>query len=165
MCKRGRGRERERERERLIPKQAPHCQCRAHCGARTHELWDHDLSWNQESDAYPTEPPRCPASWFLGWGLNILLVKFKHLLSIYIESKLSMLINASCIIFVADVFMSLLLKQVFSDDFKTKIWNFLYSPISKTFLSHFLHCFPFCHSPSAVVCCYYYFRELVLLAF
>ena len=23
--------------------------------------WDHDLSPNQESDAYPTEPPRCPS--------------------------------------------------------------------------------------------------------
>ena len=30
------------------------------CGAWTHKLWDHDLSWNQESNAQPTEPPRGP---------------------------------------------------------------------------------------------------------
>ena len=47
----GRGRERERERERENPKQAPHCQCRAQHGAQTHELEDHVLSPNQETDA------------------------------------------------------------------------------------------------------------------
>ena len=52
--------QRERERERENPKQAPICQHRARGGARTHEPWDHDLSWNQESDAQPTEPPRRP---------------------------------------------------------------------------------------------------------
>ena len=56
--KRGRGKGRERGREK--PKQAPCCQLRAWCGARTHKMWDHDLSWNRESDAQPTEPPRCP---------------------------------------------------------------------------------------------------------
>ena len=44
----GRGTEREREN----PKQALCCQCRAWCGAQSHELWDHDLSQNQESEAY-----------------------------------------------------------------------------------------------------------------
>ena len=37
-----RGRDGEREREN--PKQAPFCPRRAQCGARTHELRDHDLS-------------------------------------------------------------------------------------------------------------------------
>ena len=32
----------QRERERENSKQALHCQCRALCGAWTHELWDHD---------------------------------------------------------------------------------------------------------------------------
>ena len=41
----------QREKERENPKQAPRYQCRARCGAQTHEPWDHDLSWNQESDA------------------------------------------------------------------------------------------------------------------
>ena len=27
--------------------------------------WDHDLSWNQTSDAQPTEPPRHPWTWLL----------------------------------------------------------------------------------------------------
>ena len=37
--------------ERENPKQALHCQLRAWCRAQTHELWDHDLSLNQGSDA------------------------------------------------------------------------------------------------------------------
>ena len=41
---RGRKRGRHRIRSRL---QAPSCQQRAQCGARTHELWDHDLSWRR----------------------------------------------------------------------------------------------------------------------
>ena len=61
-------REREREsvssggaeREREKPKQAPHYQHRARLGAQTHKPWDHDLGWNQESDTWPTEPPRRP---------------------------------------------------------------------------------------------------------
>ena len=44
------GAEGERERERENPKQAPHCQSRALCGAQTHKPQDHDLSRNQESD-------------------------------------------------------------------------------------------------------------------
>ena len=43
----------EREGEREYPKQAPHCQYRAGCGARTHKPWDHDLSRNQELNAEP----------------------------------------------------------------------------------------------------------------
>ena len=52
--------EEQRERERENPKQAQLCQRRARHGARSHKLWDHDLSWNQESDPQLTEPPRCP---------------------------------------------------------------------------------------------------------
>ena len=44
----GRGRKTGREREN--PKKTPHCQHRARCGAQFHELWDHDLSRDQESD-------------------------------------------------------------------------------------------------------------------
>ena len=40
----------ERARER-IPSEAPCCQCRAWCRARSPKLWDHDLSQHQESDA------------------------------------------------------------------------------------------------------------------
>ena len=51
----GRGRERERDTHTHThththtqnPKQAPSCQHRTRCGARTHGLWDHDLSWTQ----------------------------------------------------------------------------------------------------------------------
>ena len=43
------------------PKQALLCQCRAQCGAWSHKPWAHDLSWKQESNAWPTELPRC--SW------------------------------------------------------------------------------------------------------
>ena len=35
--------QRKRERERENPKQALHCQCRAQCGAWSHEPWDHNL--------------------------------------------------------------------------------------------------------------------------
>ena len=48
------------EAESENPKQALCCQRWAWCGAWTHELWDHDLSWNQESDAQLTKPPRRP---------------------------------------------------------------------------------------------------------
>ena len=46
---RERDRERQRETERDNPKQDPHCQHRTRCRAWTHEPWNHDLSWNQES--------------------------------------------------------------------------------------------------------------------
>ena len=55
---RERARERQRERERENPMQAPHCQRRARCGARTHGT----VSRNRVSDAQPTEPPRRPLS-------------------------------------------------------------------------------------------------------
>ena len=45
-----RERERERERENENPKQAPHHQRRAQCGAQTEKLQGHDLSQNQELD-------------------------------------------------------------------------------------------------------------------
>ena len=45
---RGRNRERDRDKDRIWSKlQALSCQHRARCGARTHEPWDHDLSWSQ----------------------------------------------------------------------------------------------------------------------
>ena len=46
----------EGEKETL--KQAPCCQHRAWYGAWSHKPWDHDLSWNLESDDSPDEPPR-----------------------------------------------------------------------------------------------------------
>lgn len=57
MSDRGRGREGG---ERENPEQAPPCQRRVRCRARTHEPWGYDLSWNQGSDAWLTESPRCP---------------------------------------------------------------------------------------------------------
>ena len=50
----------EKKRETENPKQAPCCQHRARRGAWTHEPREHDLSRNQESDAWPTEPPGGP---------------------------------------------------------------------------------------------------------
>ena len=44
----------ERERETENPKQAPHCQHKAQCGAQTRKLQDHGL----KSDAQPTEPSK-----------------------------------------------------------------------------------------------------------
>ena len=70
MREREREREREqagegqKEKERKYPKQAPCCQHRTRCGAWTQEPWDHDLSWNQVSDAKLTEQPRCPSNEF-----------------------------------------------------------------------------------------------------
>ena len=43
-CDQGRGRERG---ESKNPKQALNSQCRAQCGAQTHELWDQDLNQSQ----------------------------------------------------------------------------------------------------------------------
>ena len=36
--------------------------------ALSHEPWDHDLSQNQESDAWTTKPPRCP--WIIIFGFT-----------------------------------------------------------------------------------------------
>ena len=43
---RGGHREGQRQKETEDLKQAPCWQCRVVCRARTHELWDHDLSWS-----------------------------------------------------------------------------------------------------------------------
>ena len=50
----------QRQRERENPQQAPYCQHGAWCRAWTHKLRDRDLSRNQESDAWLTEPLRGP---------------------------------------------------------------------------------------------------------
>ena len=52
----------ENRRENL--KQAPCCQHRTWCKARSHKPWDHDVSWSQESDSQPAEPPRHPCGNF-----------------------------------------------------------------------------------------------------
>ena len=52
----------QRERERENPKQAPGCQHRAWCGARTYKLWDHDPSRNQRVGCltnWATQVPLC----------------------------------------------------------------------------------------------------------
>ena len=48
----------QKERKRILSRL--YTQHGAYHGAQSHELWDHDLSWNQESDAYLIEPPMCP---------------------------------------------------------------------------------------------------------
>ena len=53
-------RERERERERENPKQAQ-CSGQSPMWGLIPWLWDHDLSPNQDLDAQPIEPPRCPS--------------------------------------------------------------------------------------------------------
>ena len=57
MCVGGsEGERRERDRGRMNLKQTP-CLARSLTQGSIPLLWDHDLSWNQESDAQPTEPP------------------------------------------------------------------------------------------------------------
>ena len=58
----------------MNPKQAPYSQHRAWCGAWIHKLWDHDLSQNEESDAQPTEPSRCPRRALLKMKVNVAIV-------------------------------------------------------------------------------------------
>ena len=48
----------EEQRERENPTRALCCQHGAYCGARSHELWDHDQNRNQEPDVQSAEPPR-----------------------------------------------------------------------------------------------------------
>ena len=48
-----------RERKTENPKQAPHWQQRARCGAETHEQWDHDLSRSQTLTNWATQAPLC----------------------------------------------------------------------------------------------------------
>ena len=64
--------ERERGRAR-IPGRLHAVRHKPWCRAWTYELWDHDPSWNQESDAQLTEPPRqglrgYPFSFRVGFG-------------------------------------------------------------------------------------------------
>ena len=49
----------QRERGRENPKQAP-CSGQRQMQSLPSRLIGHDLSWNQESAAQPTKPPRCP---------------------------------------------------------------------------------------------------------
>ena len=49
-------RQREREREKNL-KQAPHCQCGAQCGARTHKPGDLDVSQMLNQLSHPGAPP------------------------------------------------------------------------------------------------------------
>ena len=41
--------------------------------------WDHDLSWNQESDAYLTESPRCPVLLLWMWISSVYWVLKRHI--------------------------------------------------------------------------------------
>ena len=70
----GRGRGRGRE---IIPSRLCQCQHRARCGARLNKPWDHDMNWNQELDAQPTDPPKYPqpswGSWRSFWEGQIYL--------------------------------------------------------------------------------------------
>ena len=54
----GGGAVRRGERERILSRL--HAERKAQCGAPSHEVWDHDLSQNQESDAQQTEPTGAP---------------------------------------------------------------------------------------------------------
>ena len=58
----GSEREGRRERESQAGSMPP---AESDAGLRLMKLWDHDLSQNQESEAYLTEPPRHPSSFFL----------------------------------------------------------------------------------------------------
>ena len=84
MSRGGGERERYRIRSRL---QAPSCQHRAQCRARTHQLRDHDLSWSWTLNALRSEPPGCPNVVILfnfcqsnGWEMVVTI--FKHFLNI-----------------------------------------------------------------------------------
>ena len=46
------------------------------CEGWTQKLWDHELSWNQESDAQLTQTPKCPLKFLLGYEGNPGLVCF-----------------------------------------------------------------------------------------
>ena len=54
-CEQGMGRKRETEFEAVS--KALHCQHRAWCGAWTHELWDHDLSWRWTLNNWAIQVP------------------------------------------------------------------------------------------------------------
>ena len=65
------------ERERENPKQAPHCQRRAWCGAQTCELWDYDLSWDQELDTNLLSHPGTQSFYWVVLLTWIVLYMFK----------------------------------------------------------------------------------------
>ena len=54
--------EEQRESRRENLKQALHCLRGAQRRVQTHELWDHDLNRNQESDAQPSQPLGSPVT-------------------------------------------------------------------------------------------------------
>ena len=74
---------RHRESEGGNPKQAPGSAQSLMWGSISW-LWPHDLSQNQESDAYPTEPPRC-----LGHSLLLLILFFGFWVFFKIISSIS----------------------------------------------------------------------------
>ena len=75
-CERTRSWERGRHRiqSRL---QAPSCQHRAQRGARTHEPWDHDLSWSQLLNrlSHPGTPELCSLNGWAVWYVNYISIK------------------------------------------------------------------------------------------
>ena len=97
-------RERERERERQTdgeredPKQALCCQFGAWCGDRSHKLWDHNLSWNQESDIQLVEPPRHPYFSFISCFKWMTVVGFLFFTSVWIRLSLNEAFSPSTVI-------------------------------------------------------------------
>ena len=98
-----RGREGAEERENVKQSQSP-------AWSLTQNLpWDHDLSWYQESDAYPTEPPKCPWNFYFQtnkiwrWDQYCILVYFLSWL-VFISNTRQVCVNFTC----------------------TKLWNVLY---------------------------------------
>ena len=63
----------KREREIENPKQAPHSSQSLVWGSIP-QPWDHDLSWNRESEAQPTERPRHPSKFLLISSCFLLLI-------------------------------------------------------------------------------------------
>ena len=49
-----------RSRERASPSWTLPAECGTQCGAWSHDSWDHDPSWNQESGTQPTKLPKRP---------------------------------------------------------------------------------------------------------
>ena len=69
-------REGQRERERGNLKQAP-CSVWSPMHGWISQPRDHDPSWDQKSDAYPSKPPRCPSATVLeeSWGIGKVSVR------------------------------------------------------------------------------------------
>ena len=69
----------QRNRDRENPKPALHCQCTAWHGARTYELWDHDLSWNGQLTLNQLSHPGALKKYiFKASAKSILAVKFSQ---------------------------------------------------------------------------------------